>query len=131
VKRLALLAACAALGVAALAGPGSAAASEMPKLERTCTTSSKNVITKNVQGKVLGEFVDPSQAKYANCPIVKKVMNRMLSLRIEEPKIFEGFNCTPTVVQTEPDVVRYRCTFKGADTATFIRLTFTARYDMD
>ena len=130
-KRLALFAALAALGVAALAGPGSAAAGEIPKLERTCTTTSKNVITKNVQGNVYGTNVDSRQAQFAQCPTVKKVMNKMLSLRIEEPKIFEGFNCTPSVVQTEPDVVRYRCVFKGADTATFIRLTFTAKYDMD
>lgn len=130
-KRLALLAASAALGIAALAGSQGATASEIPNIERTCTTTSKNVITKNVQGKVLGEFVDPSQAKYAKCPTVKKVMNRMLSYRYEEPKVFEGFRCTPTVTQTEPDIVNYRCVFKGADTATFIRLTFTARYDMD
>ncbi|MGD9734544.1 MAG: hypothetical protein AB7V58_02875 [Solirubrobacterales bacterium] len=130
-KRLALLAALAALGIAALAGPGSAAAGEMPKVERTCVTTSKNVITKNVQGKVYGTNVDSRQAQFAKCPTAKKVMNKMLGLRIEEPKIFEGFNCTPTVVRTEPDVVRYRCIFKGADTATFIRLTFTAKYDMD
>jgi len=123
--------ALAALAAAALAGPGSAAASEVPNIERTCTTTSKNVITANVKGKVFGEFVDPSQASYAKCPTAKKVMNKMLSLRIEEPKVFEGFRCTPTVVQTEPDVVNYRCVFKGADTATFIRLTFQAKYDMD
>ena len=129
-KRLALLSALAALGVV-LVAPGAAGASEIPNIERTCTTTSKNVITANVKGKVFGEFVDPSQASYARCPTVKKVMNKMLSLRIEEPKVFEGFRCTPTVVQTEPDVVNYRCVFKGADTATFIRLTFTAKYDMD
>jgi hypothetical protein len=80
---------------------------------------------------VFGEFVEPSQAKYAKCPTVKKVMHRMLTYRYEEPKTFEGFRCTPTVTHVEPDVVNYRCVFKGADTATFIRLTFTARYDQD
>lgn len=129
-KRLALFAALAALGVMVVGAAG-AGASEMPPLERTCTTTSKNVTTKNVKGKVFGTNVDPLQAQFAKCPIVKKVMNKMLSLRIEEPKVFEGFRCTPTVVQTEPDVVNYRCVFKGADTATFIRLTFTARYDQD
>lgn len=129
-KRLALLGLLAAVGVT-LVVPVAAGASEVPNIERTCTTSSKNVVTDSVKGKVLGEFVDPSQASFAKCPTAKKVMNKMLSLRIEEPKVFEGFRCTPTVVQTEPDVVRYRCVFKGADTATFIRLTFTARYDMD
>jgi hypothetical protein len=130
VKRLALLAALAAIGVTALAAPGGAAASALPTT-KTCTTTSKNVTTKNVKGTVTGTNVDPSQASYANCPTVKKVMNKMLSLRIEEPKVFEGFRCTPTVVQTAPDVVNYRCVFKGADTATLIRITFTAKYDQD
>ena len=128
-KRLALLGALAAFGLMLVAS--SASASEIPNIERTCTTTSKNVITDNVKGKVFGEFVDPSQASYARCPTAKKVMNKMLSLRIEEPKVFEGFRCTPAVVQTEPDIVNYKCVFKGADTATFIRLTFTARYDLD
>jgi len=129
VKRLALLGALAAFGL--MLAASSASASEVTPVERTCTTSSKNVITESVKGKVYGTNVDPLQASYAKCPTVKKVMNKMLSLRIEEPKVFEGFRCTPTVTQTEPDIVNYRCVFKGADTATFIRLTFTAKYDMD
>lgn len=129
-KRLALFGALVACGALLAAGPA-AAASDIPKVERTCTTTSKNVTTKNVRGKVVGTNVDRLQARFARCRIVKKVMNEMLGLRIEKPKVFEGFNCTPTVLRTEPDVVRYRCIFKGADTATFIRLTFTARYDMD
>lgn len=129
-KRLALLAALAAFGVM-LVGAGSASASEVPPVERTCTTTSKNVSPKTVKGFVTGTNVDPLQASYAKCPTVKKVMNKMLSLRIEEPKVYEGFRCTPTVVQTEPDVVTYKCVFKGADTATFIKLLFSARYDMD
>lgn len=129
-KRLALCAALAALAVMALGAAG-ARAGETPSVERTCTTTSKNVITDNVKGTVVGRNVDSSQAKYAQCPTVKKVMNKMLSLRIEEPKIFEGFDCTPSVVQTDPDVVRYKCVFKGADTATFIRINFTAKYDQD
>lgn len=129
-KRLALLAALAAFGVMLVAA-GAASASEMPAIERTCTTTSKNVTTKNVQGFVYATNVDPLQAKYARCATAKKVMNKMLSLRIEKPKVFEGFRCTPAVVQTEPDIVNYKCVFKGADTATFIKLIFTAKYDMD
>ncbi len=130
-KRLALLGALAACGAMLIAAPGAASASEVPNIERTCTTTSKNVITDNVKGIVFGKFVDPSQAKYAKCPTVKKVMHRMLTFRYEEPKVFEGFRCTPTVTHVEPDVVNYRCVFKGADTATFIRVTFTAKYDQD
>jgi hypothetical protein len=129
VKRLALLAALAALGVTALAVPGSASAAAMPST--TCTTTSKNVTTKNVKGFITATNVDPSQASFATCKTARKVMNKMLSLRIEEPKVYEGFRCTPNVIQTEPDVVMYKCVFKGADTATFIKLIFTARYDQD
>jgi hypothetical protein len=127
VKRLALLAALAALAVMAL---GAASASAKP-IERTCTTTSKNVTTKNVQGFVYATNVAPTQAKYAQCGTAKKVMNKMLSLRIEKPKVYEGFRCTPAVVQTEPDIVNYKCVFKGADTPTFIKLIFTAKYDQD
>ena len=126
-KRLALLAALAAFGVMLVTASGASA----KPIERTCVTTSKNVTTKNVQGFVYGTNVDPRQASFAKCPTVKKVMNKMLSLRIEEPKVFEGFRCTPEVTHTEPDVVDYKCVFKGADTATFIRLTFSAKYDMD
>ena len=126
-KRLALLAALAAFGVMLV---GASSASAKP-IERTCITTSKNVTTKNVQGFVYATNVDPLQASYAKCPTAKKVMNKMLSLRIEKPKVWEGFRCTPVVVQTEPDVVNYKCVFKGADTATFIKLIFTAKYDMD
>jgi hypothetical protein len=37
----------------------------------------------------------------------------------------------PTVLKTSPDVVKYKCTFKGADTATFIKLAFQVKYDLD
>ena len=130
-KRLVLLSALAALGVAMVAAAAGASASEMPPIERTCTTTSKNVTPKTIKGFVTGTNVDPQQASFAKCPTVKKVMNKMLSLRIEEPKVYEGFRCTPTVIQTEPDVVTYKCVFKGADTATFIKLLFSARYDQD
>jgi hypothetical protein len=130
VKRLALLAALAAFGVMAL-GASSAGATGPPPVKRTCTTSSKNTSPESVKGFVTGTNVDPSQAQFATCGTAKKVMNKMLNLRIEEPKVFEGFRCTPNVIQTGPDVVMHKCVFKGADTATFIKLIFTARYDQD
>lgn len=128
-KRIALLAALAALGTTLVATTG-ASASAMPST-KTCTTTSKNASPKSVKGFVTATNVDPSQAEFATCKSAKKVMNKMLSLRIEQPKVYEGFRCTPTVVQTEPDVVTYKCVFKGADTATFIKLLFSARYDQD
>jgi hypothetical protein len=35
------------------------------------------------------------------------------------------------VLSTEPDKVKYGCLFRGADTATEIRLKFKVTYDMD
>jgi hypothetical protein len=109
---------------------------ETPKVDTTCTTNSKNVIGHKVKIAVAGKNVAESQQEFAECPTVKKVANKMLSLRIEKPKVFEGFRCTPTVFTggegtVEPQVVRYKCLFRGADTATEIRLTFKVTYNTD
>ncbi|HEY2479251.1 MAG TPA: hypothetical protein VGI17_11030 [Solirubrobacterales bacterium] len=135
-KRISLIlagaVACLLLASVGIAGAvGAPVEPETPKINTTCTTTSKNVTTKNVVITVAGKNVAKSQKKFAECPIVKRVANKMLSLRIEEPKVFEGFRCTPTVVSTEPDVANYKCLFRGADTSTEIRLKFTAHYDMD
>ena len=58
-------------------------------------------------------------------------MTKTTELRIEEPRSTRAFYCVPTVKSTAPDVVAYKCTFKGADTATFIKLTFQVKYDQD
>lgn len=75
--------------------------------------------------------VDPTQARYATCAYAKKVAGGLTSLRIEEPKVVQGFRCTPRVLSTEPDVVKYSCLFRGADTATEIKITFKVKYDLD
>jgi hypothetical protein len=121
----------ASVGSAFAGGAAMGPEPETPKVNTTCSTTSKNVTTKNVKITVAGKNVAESQMKFAECPTVKKVANKMLSLRIEKPKVFEGFRCTPSVVRTEPDVVKYGCLFRGADTATEIRLKFTANYDQD
>ena len=126
------LALAAVLACLLVASVGTASAMPTEGIVNTsCTTNSKNVIGNKVTIKVAGINVDPSQMQFAECKIVKKVANKMLSLRIEKPKVFEGFRCTPTVVHTEPDVVKYSCLFRGADTATEIRLTFTVTYNTD
>ena len=111
---------------------GTAAAMPTEGIVNTsCSTTSKNVIGKKVTATVTGKNVASSQMEFAECPIVKKVVNKMTSLRIEKPKAFEGYRCTPTVLSTEPDVVKYGCLFRGADTATEIRLKFKVTYNMD
>ena len=58
-------------------------------------------------------------------------MVKTTELRVEEPRATKAFYCVPTVKSTAPDVVSYKCTFKGADTATFIKLLFQVKYDQD
>jgi hypothetical protein len=119
---LASAAACALL-VPAAAGAATPA--------KACTASSPNVIGKTVKGTLTSSNVDPSQARFATCAQAKKVIVKTTELRIEEPRSTKAFYCVPTVKSTGPDVVAYKCTFKGADTATFIKLTFQVKYDQD
>lgn len=125
-RRLSLLAATVA-ALALIVVPG-ASAKAKPK---TCTTSSKNVVGKTVKGTLVASNVNSVQAQYATCGQAKKAMNKLLSLRIEEPKSVAGYYCTPTVHSTEPDVVSYKCLFRGADTPMFVKLTFKVTYDQD
>jgi hypothetical protein len=120
---LASVAACAMLALAA--GASAKAPAE------TCTASSPNVIGHVVKGTLTSSNVDPTQARFATCAQAKKVMVKTTELRIEEPRATKAFYCVPTVKSTGPDVVAYKCTFKGADTATFIKLTFQVTYDQD
>jgi hypothetical protein len=116
--------------VAACALPASAGAGAMTPA-KTCTTTSPNVVGKTVRGTLTSSNVDSSQARFATCAQAKKVMTKTTELRIEEPRSTKAFYCVPTVKSTAPDVVAYKCTFKGADTATFIKLTFQVKYDQD
>jgi BRCT domain type II-containing protein len=98
---------------------------------KTCTASSPNVIGHTVEGTLTSSNVDPSQARFATCAQAKEVMVKTTELRIEKPRSTKAFYCVPTVKSTGPDDVAYKCTFKGADTATFIKLTFQVKYDQD
>lgn len=125
-RRIPLLVAAVA-ALALIVAPG-ASAKNAPK---TCATSSKNVVGKMVKGTLVASNVNKIQAQYATCAQAKKAMNKLLSLRIEEPKSVAGYYCTPTVHSTEPDVVSYKCLFRGADTPMFVKLTFKVTYDQD
>jgi hypothetical protein len=117
-----------AIACVLLSFAGTAAAKPTTK---TCTTNSRNVIGHTVTGTITASNVNSVQARYATCGYVKKVMDSLLSLRIEEPKLVKAFRCTPTVLSTEPDVVKYRCVFKGADTPMLVRVGFKVEYDQD
>ena len=135
-KRLSL-ALAAALTCLLVAAVGTASAMPTEGIVNTsCTTNSKNVIGNKVTIRVAGKNVDPTQMEFAECKVVKKVANKMLSLRIEKPKVWEGFRCTPTVYTKgqgteKTQEIKYSCLFRGADTATEIRLTFKVTYNMD
>jgi hypothetical protein len=87
----------------------------------------------NVEGgrttvTVTGSEVDPSQADQATCAEAKVVARKVTASGSEMPLNADGFQCTPSVVSTGPDVVNWECTFKGADTPTDITLSFQATY---
>jgi hypothetical protein len=123
-KVIAVLIAAAALAAMVLAPSAGAA----PK---TCTASSPNVVGETVKGTLTSRDVNSVQARFATCKHAKTVIRKITSLRVEEPKSVGGFYCLPTVLKTRPDVVKYVCTFKGADTAMFVKLTFQVKYNLD
>ena len=119
----------ASVATCALLIPVAGAAAKTPA--QTCTASSPNVVGHTITGTLTSSNVDPSQARFATCAQAKKVMVKTTELRVEEPRSTKAFYCVPTVKSTAPDVVSYKCTFKGADTATFIKLLFQVKYDQD
>ena len=122
--RSTLLALATALCAALALAPG-AAAKAAPQ---TCTAMSKAVVGGEVVGKLSSSNVDPVQARFATCQQARKVMKRATELGVEEPRPVRSFYCRPTVTGKSENVVSYVCTFRGADTATFIKLTFKVTY---
>lgn len=95
---------------------------------QTCTAAAPQVVGGSVSGKLTSSNVDPVQARFATCNWAKKVMKRATELGVEEPRPVRSFYCRPTVSSSNPNEVSYVCTFRGADTATFIKLTFQVTY---
>jgi hypothetical protein len=96
---------------------------------KTCFASSSKVAGKNVTGLLTSSNVNDVQARFATCTHAKKVMTKALSLGLEEPRSVKGFYCRPTVLSTKPEAVKYVCTFKGADTPMFVKLTFSVVFE--
>jgi hypothetical protein len=120
---LSAVAACAMLALAASASAKTPA--------KTCVTQSKNVIGKTVTGTLTARNVNSVQKEFATCAQAKKAMNRVTAYRYEEPTSVAGYYCVPTVLATTPDVVKYKCTFKGADTPMFAQVVFQVKYNLD
>jgi hypothetical protein len=98
---------------------------------QTCTAKSPDVVGEKVVATLRSSNVNDVQARFATCGHAKKVIAKVTSLGLEEPRSVKALYCRPTVLETGPDVVSYVCTFKGADTAMFVRLTFKVKYPLD
>lgn len=97
--------------------------------KKKCTASSPKVVGKKMTGRVQVSEVNSAQARFASCKQAKRVMKKVTSLGLEKPRNnVGGFRCVPTVFSTEPDFVRYICTFKSADTPMVVKLRFAVQY---
>lgn len=96
-----------------------------------CVTHSQNVIGKKVTGSLVASNVNPVQKRWATCAQAKRAMNKLTAYRYEMPKSVAGYWCTPTVLATSPDVVKYKCLFRAADNPMFVKLTFKVKYNLD
>lgn len=134
--RSSLIASCALLGTMLVLAPVAAAHDLLPPAAtagapEACVAGSPNVVGGKIHGKLSSSNVDPLQAQFATCGHAKRVMKKVAQLGLEQPRgDVSAFYCRPTVFATEPDFVSYICTFKGADTATFVKLTFAIQYKL-
>jgi hypothetical protein len=114
------------ISVAALAAivftPSAGAATE------TCIASSPKVSGGIATGIITSRNVNDVQARLATCAHAKKVIRKALSLHLKKKRSIRSFFCKPTVLATGPDAIRYICTFRGADTPMFVKITFNVVY---
>ena len=130
-KRISLILA-GALACLLLASVGTAAAMPTEGIVNTsCSTTSNFVVGHKLTTTVTGKNVAPSQMKYAECKIVKKVLNTVIKREVERPQAIEGFRITPSITSETPLKISYTGLFRGADTATEIRLKFKVTYNTD
>jgi hypothetical protein len=127
-KRISL-ALAGALACLAFASVGTAAAMPTEGIVNTsCSTTSNLVAGHKLTARVTGKNVDPTQMKYAECKIVKKVLNTVIKRELLKPAVIEGFRITPKMVKEAPLIMSYKGLFRGADTATEIKLAFKIEY---
>ena len=127
-KRISLVLA-AALACLALASVGTAAA--MPTegiVNSECSITNNHVAGRKLTTTVAGKNIAPSQMKFAECKVVKKVLATVVKREVESPQAIEGFRITPSIVSETPLTIKYTGLFRGADTATEIRIKFKITY---
>lgn len=127
-KRISL-ALAGALACLLLASVGTASA--MPTegiVNSACTLKSNKVVGGKVTTTVTGKNVAASQMKFAECKTVKKVLATVIKREVESPQAIEGFRVTPSITSETPLKISYNGIFRGADTATEIKLKFKITY---
>jgi hypothetical protein len=86
-----------------------------------------------VQTTSVARNVDRRQAFAATCTTARQVVHAAVGLYFVNPIRTRfavlGFATVARRVSTGPTIVRYVATFRGADTATFVRLRFSVRYE--
>ena len=126
-KRISLILAGALACLVAAVGTAGAMPTE-GTVNTTCSTTSNFVAGHKLTARVTGKNVDPTQMKYAECKIVRKVLNQVIKKEVEKPTVIEGFRITPSITSETPLVIKYKGLFRGADTATEIKLAFKIEY---
>jgi hypothetical protein len=126
-KRISLILAGALACLVAVVGTAGAMPTE-GTVNTTCSTSSNLVAGHKLTATVNGKNVDPTQMKYAECKIVRRVLNQVINKELLKPTVIEAFRITPKMVKEAPLIVKYTGLFRGADTATEIKLAFKIEY---
>lgn len=123
-KRILGIAAAAVLALAptAFAAPSTTV---VDSLSASCTPISARGLSGTTGAAVTASDVAQAYVGQANCSYANTLIRYVGRTGIERPFIRQGFNCTPSI---SGDVGRWTCTFRGADTATLIRIRFRARY---
>jgi len=94
----------------------------------TCLTENVRNVEGGSVSSTLSGTLDAGQNDVGTCETAGAVVRKVTAGGSEMPLTAEGFRCTPAVVSTGPDVVKWDCNFKGADTPTDITIRFRVTY---
>jgi len=94
----------------------------------TCSTEGAKNVQQGPISSTISGTLDTRQKDVGTCDTADTVVRGVTAGAAEKPVTVDGFRCTPSVVSTAPDVVKWSCNFKGADTDTNVTLRFEANY---
>jgi hypothetical protein len=107
---------------------GSAAANGGSGSAMACSATPKNAKGGAILVSVANGDVTPSERPFATCAHARELVTAVTSKRVEVPGNVAGFRCTPFVLKTDPDVVKYSCLLRGAEIGTGIKDVFQVVY---